>query len=187
MKLVPHNIIQIHNNVLWDWQYYAEYGLVITWRFINSSLWPLMVFLHLNSAFEPWNDNLFYSQLVIGWSNFQNGIFNSTYIIYGVMHWPKLSFTCEWLSKTSSQDMWIAPNPMHYIIYCLGTSALCLGILHCHTSMQPRDALWVTKVYEIRRTSRWGQNGNGLWKRMANVNMTTRLERLGTTYCYIGK
>ena len=22
-----HNIIQIHNNVLWDWQYFVEYSL----------------------------------------------------------------------------------------------------------------------------------------------------------------
>ena len=29
--LSPHNIIQIHNNVPWDWQYFIEYFLYLVW------------------------------------------------------------------------------------------------------------------------------------------------------------
>ena len=31
----PHNIIPIHNNVLWGWQYYAEYS----WTFLTFNVW----------------------------------------------------------------------------------------------------------------------------------------------------
>jgi hypothetical protein len=34
-KKLPHNIIQIHNNVMWDWQYYVEYS---TWNILYNIL-----------------------------------------------------------------------------------------------------------------------------------------------------
>ena len=44
MDLSLHNIIQIHNNVQWDWQYFTEYSLVFPYISLNvgNILWSIV-------------------------------------------------------------------------------------------------------------------------------------------------
>ena len=48
-----HNIIQIHNNVLWDWQYYAKYSTYSYWMwelFCMTLSDPRKIVMNMNNA-----------------------------------------------------------------------------------------------------------------------------------------
>ena len=56
-----HNIIHIHNNVMWDWQYSTEYFYIFPSSEVNTTfgVFSINYYLELRNAITFWNKNVF--------------------------------------------------------------------------------------------------------------------------------
>ena len=122
-----HNIIQIHNNIAWDWQYYMEYSKIPSWSIWRREIFygimsiPHNIVMDLNNVMwhQLWPQFGFATNHVVKWaawkkSPFKTHLPNATSKL--IVPHTNRSMTC--VNHIQVWDLKFEPTPLKGVINC---------------------------------------------------------------------